>query len=93
MQAYSTTTGETYPSWEELVEAEANGWLCIALITGAHKQAGKTWPFVEGPFPTKREAENARSRMRGKFKREAEHYPGQTYKFFVRPAWKAGRER
>lgn len=90
MEAFSTTTGKTYPDWASLIEAESNGYLAIVLITN---NRGKTWPWVHGPYPTEREARNAVARLRGKSKREGHWYPGQTYKFFVRPAWKDGRER
>lgn len=91
IEAYSGTTGKTYPTFDDLVEAETNGWLAIMLITGAHRLAGQTWPWVHGPFATKREAQNAVNRLRTRCKREADQYPGQTYKFFVRPAWKDQR--
>jgi hypothetical protein len=89
MQAYSTSTDTTYESWEALVEAESNGYLAVALLTN-QKQ---TWPFVEGPFPTKREATNARTRMRNRFKKESEWQAQVTGKFFVTPAWKTERKR
>lgn len=91
MEAYSDTTGTRYPSWEALVEAEANGWVAVVIISSPRE----TWPYVEGPFPTKAEAERARNRLRRKWKREQQQpfprYPNQTYKGFVRPAWKGDR--
>lgn len=83
MRAYSPTTGKSYESWDALVEAEANGYVAVALLTN-QKQS---WPWVEGPYDTKHEANNARNRMRNRFKKEAEWRQVKA-KFFVRPAWK-----
>lgn len=87
MEAFSTDTGTTYEDWDALVAAEASGFTVTAIIT----RAGKSWPWSEGPFPTQREAENARARMRTKMKREQDNYPDTTFKLFVRPLWKPDR--
>lgn len=85
VEAYSDTTGATYPTWEDLIAAEANGYLVTCLITDKG-----TWPTSWGPFPTKAEAERVRNNKRNKFKRDQKkgRYSGQTYQFFVKPAWK-----
>lgn len=84
IEEYSTATGVTYPTWDALVEAESNGWLCVAIISNGKE----TWPWVEGPFPEKRLAIKTRQRLRTKWKREQWKHPGQTYQFFIRPAWR-----
>lgn len=84
-------SGKEYPSWEALIEAHANGYLVVAIITSGDGK--KTWPYIEGPMP-KAEAERVRTNLRSKWKRQqkrmSERDPRktQTYAFFVRPAWK-----
>ncbi len=92
--AFSTTTGRHYDTWDQLIEAEANGHLVTCIITG---RKGKVWPVSWGPFTTHAEANKFRNRMRAKFKREAKKpwspYQHQTYAWTVRPAWKPDEER
>lgn len=86
--AYSADTNTHYPTWEALVEAEAEGYLVIAIVS-SEKQ---TWPWVQGPYPDKREANNARARARNKFKKDIQSPwvdPNLTASFFVRPLWKS----
>lgn len=83
MEAYSPSTNTHYPSWEALVEAEANGWVAVVLVSN-DKQS---WPWVEGPYSTKREAKNACARKRTEFKRSGRDH-AVTASFFVRPAWR-----
>lgn len=87
--AYSSETNRHYPSWDALVEAEANGHVVVAVVTNGRQ----TWPYVMGPYPTKPEAERARSRLRSRLKREQADYPGATFTLSVRPAWKDPRDR
>ena len=86
MEAYSPETNTTYPSWEALVEDEANGWVAVAVVSNGRQ----TWPWVVGPFPTKREANNARVRLRRESKRKSLS-PKYSASFFVRPAWRDPR--
>lgn len=75
-------------TWDELVAAKANGWIAVGIIT----QGNDSWPWAAGPYATKRDAHNARVRMRGKFKRDIRNHEldtGTTAKFFVRPLWKS----
>lgn len=86
--AYSPETDTHYPSWEALVEAEANGYVVVAIITSGKE----TWPYIVGPIPDKDEANKARNRLRAKWKREMRQYPlGQKVTFHVRPSWKMDR--
>lgn len=90
LPARSERTGTSYPSWGALVEAEANGYVAVAILTNAKQ----TWPWTEGPFATKHEAENARVRLRNRLKKEQRDLtldPRVTAKFFVRPLWKPER--
>lgn len=90
MRAYSSNTGVSYDSWDDLVAAEANGYLVIAVITQQKPgKKAKSWPYVVGPFATKAEAERVRTNTRNRWRREREwRYQHQTYRFYVRPAWK-----
>ena len=88
--AYSEKTGHSYPNFSALVEAEANGWVCCVVLT----RGSATWPWVIGPFPSKRQALREQRRQRGRFTRQqaAHELPvNLTAKFFVRPAWKEDR--
>lgn len=87
MQAYSSETGKHYDSWDELVAAESNGWLTIALISSPKE----TWPYVTGPYDTKEQARNAQSRIRNKIKKEQRDHPDYGFSVYVRPAWKDPR--
>lgn len=87
VEAYSVQTGKTYPSWDALVEAEANGFVVTAIISDGKR----SWPWTAGPFPDKGEANRARARMRTRMKREQGRdrlAPDRTFQLFVRPAWK-----
>ena len=87
MEAYDPGTNTRYPSWEALVEATSNGWVAGAILN----EGKTTWPWMEGPFADKQEAEKARNRLRSLFKRTMEDHPNTTAKFFVRPLWKPSR--
>jgi hypothetical protein len=88
MQAFSEETGTTYPDFDALVAAEANGYVVTAIINN-----GKiSWPWTIGPFDTKKEATNARARLRTKLKREqAQTFGHVEFSLFVRPLWKDKR--
>jgi septal ring-binding cell division protein DamX len=85
MEAYSDTTGKSYPSFDALIEAESNGYLATAILTNGKKY----WTWTVGPFPSKREANNAKGRLKTSLNREADRYPfTQVLGYTVRPAWK-----
>lgn len=86
--AYSERTNTHYPNWDELVAAEANGYVVVAIISSEKE----SWPSVIGPFPSKREANNARVRLRNRLKSKAADHPDASFACFVRPAWKDGSE-
>lgn len=83
----STEDGREYPNWEALVEAEANGHVVVAVLT----RGSSTWPWVQGPYETKEEADKARARLRTKMNREKRDAPDVSFSLFVRPAWKERR--
>ena len=87
MEAYSERTNTHYPSWEALVEAEANGYVVVAII----RNKKEVWPWIVGPFPTKREAGNARNRLRRSLRKDSENNYSLNFSLFVRPAWKDPR--
>lgn len=89
IQAHSDTTGKTYENWDQLIEAEANGWLMVVIITNT--KSGQVWPWIVGPMTTRKEAERKRANTRTKWKRDQDNgrYLHLSYQFFVRPAWKA----
>ena len=85
-----TEDGREFESWEALVESEANGWVATAILRErAPRQLLFTWTV--GPFSTKREAANARNRMRARYRRqerEGRSVPSDLVAINVRPAWK-----
>lgn len=87
MEAYSEKTNTHYPSWDALIEEEANGYVVVAVISNGKK----TWPWVIGPFNVRENAQRAQARLRYKLKKDLKTRPGFTGKVFVRPAWKDGQ--
>lgn len=86
----SDTTGITYPSWEALVEAEANGWVVVAILKSEKGSAERytTFARVYGPFDTQAEARNYRNKVRRAFKEMLADYPTSLVVTSVEPAWK-----
>lgn len=58
-RVYSPHMGTSYPTLEELLEKQANGY----VVLGTSDREG-TYTIVVGPFLTKDEAEKARARLR-----------------------------
>lgn len=83
--AYSPGTGKHYSSWDDLVAAESNGWIAVAIITD-----GKTsWPWSIGPFSTKGDATSASVRLRRYLNKESQENKNiKSFRVFVRPVWK-----
>ena len=84
IKAYRAGSGETYNSYEDLITAETNGWLVLAVVS----KGAKTWPAAEGPYEDKNSANRAANRLRNRWRKTARNYPGVTYRIHVRPAWK-----
>ena len=82
--AFSDQTGTSYPSWDALVHAEANGYVVTAIVSNGKQ----SWPWSQGPYDTKTEATKAQARMRYRLRKEKEQHPGMTGSVFVRPLWK-----
>lgn len=86
---YSEKTDRSYATKEELVAAEAHGWVVLAF----HRVTGNvgTW----GIWPTKREAVNAMNRLKTATRKEDEYKnrDSSEYVWRVRPLWMEGEER
>jgi len=80
--AYSTTTRKTYPNWDALVEAEANGYVVVGQSSRPNTAA-----VVVGPYDTRRDAERAQPRLRNQWRREEQEY-GYTIRTSIRILWK-----
>lgn len=78
----------TYDSWEELVEAESNGYVATVMLRKKQKKGYVYWTWTVGPYPTKREATNARNRLKTQIKRYDGSEPVEVLAYNVRPAWK-----
>lgn len=79
-----------YASWEDLVAGEANGWVATAILRERARRQS-LFTYTVGPFPTEREAKNARVRMRTRWRREDRDDRGvmsDIVAVTVRPAWK-----
>lgn len=87
LSAYSPDTGNYYNSWDELVEAETNGYVVVGLPT----RPGAV-PVVVGPYPTQTEARKAQARLRAKWrKEEAQQHGTHKISTYVRHLWKDAR--
>lgn len=84
-----TENGQEYDSWDELVEEESNGYVAVAILR-SRTPAHQLFPMVLGPFTTKREAENARKRIRANYRRRdrEERVYSDLMGVHVKPAWK-----
>ena len=74
-----------YDSWDDLVAAESNGYVASVIL----RQGKKVWTWTTGPWPTKREGNNARNRLRTKVNKTKAEYPKvEVLGYSVTPAWK-----
>lgn len=80
MKAFSPNTGRLYASFEELVEAEANGY--VVVLTS---ERPNTAPLVIGPFDDKKVAERARTRLARRVRIDERPHKVHTY---IRVLWK-----
>lgn len=84
MEAYSTETGITYDSWDDLLAAETSGYVVVLV-----SERPKTAPMVVGPFSTQVDARRAQIRLQRRGKREEAPYNVRTH---VRPLWRDDRK-
>lgn len=83
--AHSGSSGKDYPSWDDLVAAEANGWVAVMIM----QLKTKAFARVVGPFSTKREAQNCGASLRNKFKTSDRRNPDTVLlAVTIEPAWK-----
>lgn len=87
--AYSPDTDNTYLTWDELVAAEANGFVVVGTSSRPN-----TVPVVVGPFEDKEEARKAQARLRRKWRTEEQRWHGDGAKItvYVRPLWDENRK-
>lgn len=83
LPAHSDTTDTDYACWDNLVEAEANGYVLVGTSTRP-----STSPIVIGPFETKKEANEARPRYYQKWKRQEARYGSFKVSTSIRVLWK-----
>ncbi len=88
-EAYSSDTGRSYPTWDELVSAEANGYCVVAILI---TDKGRAFPYVKGTYPTNAEAKRAQRRFRRQLKRQlrGSKWP-ELSGVWIRPIWKDDR--
>lgn len=90
MKAHSSTTDRTYDSWDDLVAAEANGYVVVVLLRESHTQLKRIYARVVGPYTDQKRARNKASTLRKKYRRHAKvetHLP-ELLGVYVEPAWK-----
>lgn len=92
MQARSEDGKRVYEDWDALVAGEANGYVVVAIITAPNYK--HPFPRVQGPYPTKVEADKAKARWRTKLLREQKQYfPNHKFRLHIEEVWKDPRER
>jgi hypothetical protein len=83
--ARSEDTNTHYPCWDDLLAAEASGYVVVAVMDNGKE----SWPWVEGPYSDEKEAKKAQARLRSKLKRQMkEKAPETLLSVYVRPLWK-----
>lgn len=91
MQAYSSTTDQSYPSWDDLLAVEANGFAVVVIMRTSNHRKGKPRIFTRatGPFADRQTARTEAARKRRQFARVREDYPGtELVTISVEPLWK-----
>lgn len=85
MSAYSDRTNRSYPSWDDLVAAESNGYVVVLNTVRAN-----TVPAVYGPYADKGQARSARTRLRRDAVREEAEYgvDKAEVRSWIRVLWK-----
>lgn len=79
-----------YETWDELVAAEANGYIAVAIMQERGRRRTTVYAYAVGPFDTHRKARNAAASLRRKAKREDSDHPSYSLLAVnVRPLWKA----
>lgn len=92
--AYSTKTSTCYDSWEDLLEAEANGWAVVVMMRQTSRRSGRAryYSRTVGPFTDKRLAQNKASSLRARWRRETrQSLPRNNRELLsvnVEPLWK-----
>ena len=87
---YYTEDGRRFDTWKALIESEANGWVAVAILKEKAKR-GSLFTMTLGPFPSQREGNNARNRIRAKFhrqERQEKYVLSELVTITVKPAWK-----
>lgn len=91
---FDPETGITFPDWDTLVDHLANEYVVVAIITDPRTK--HPFPRVQGPYPDKVQATNAKARWRTKLRREQRkhaEYADHTFRLHIEPVWKDPRER
>lgn len=92
---YSPKTGTWYDSWDDLVEAEANGWTVVVMLRETSLRSGRHryYSRAVGPFADKRLAQNKARSLRARWRRETRQnlLPDnrELLSVNVEPLWKA----
>jgi hypothetical protein len=70
--AYSPDADTRYDSWDDLVDAEANGWAVVVMMRETSLRSGRDryYSRAVGPFADKRLALNKASSLRARWRRE-----------------------
>jgi hypothetical protein len=86
--AYSESTNTHYDSWDDLVAAEANGYIVTAVL----HRGKQTWTWSIGPYDDQRLANNAKQRLKTRIKKERDSHPDtELVVITIRPLWKDPR--
>lgn len=82
-------TGQTYDSWDDLVAAEANGWVVVSVLRRKGLTRERTFARTVGPYENKVAARNRAATLRAKWRRELVDDPTtELLSVNVEPLWK-----
>lgn len=87
--AHSNRADTTYPSWEDLLAAEANGFAVVSILETT-SQKGRTRTFVRtvGPFADRKKAQNKAAALRRRWKKLlADRQDPVLLRVVVEPLW------
>ena len=90
MQAYSSRTDRHYPSSDDLLASETNGFAVVVIMRTVSPKTGKTRTFARttGPIASRQAARTEPARARRRFVAAHDDFPGtELVAVTVEPLW------
>lgn len=88
--AHSTRADTEYPTWDDLIAAETNGYSVVSILQRTNPKTSKTRTFarVTGPFPDQKTAQKKAASLRLRWKLWFLDHPGiKLVSVNVEPLW------